>query len=221
MTLVSRCRIARVGEGLLPQRLLSAVQLLEFPAEHEHLAAYFNAPGERPRPCQTQGKVAHRAHGLGHHFAHFPVAPGESLHHDAVLIGQFAGQPVQLGIGPPVGHDIPPGLGQGAGGLLHKGFPLPGGKHVVKSVHAFAVRTRLQVGQNGAAHSARGRIQGAQVGKLLFQIHQLAVQGIVGLVGDLRRIQLMVQTVVTLQLTAKPRRTGPGAVAFLLLRGIE
>ena len=116
--------VARVGEKLLPEGGLPFVQIFEFLAEHQYFATHFDELGAGLG--KAQGKAAHGAHGLCDHFAHFAVATGEGLREHAVLVGEFAGKAVELGVGPPCGHDVRPGFGQGAFGTLAEGLPFLG-----------------------------------------------------------------------------------------------
>ena len=187
--------IARIGQKLLAQGFPALVDGGKILFVDDHLAAHLQPFREGTGPAQPQGDRTDGTHGLGNHFTLFPVAAGQRLLQDAILIDNLQGKTIQFGVTPEGQRRF----GQGALHAGHEFLPLLGGKDVVQTVHALTVALFGQTAQQTAPHAQRGRMGTAPLRMVFLQRLQLPEQGIVLVVADDRLVQRMIQIIVVLQ----------------------
>ncbi len=187
--------IARVGERLLAGREEARVERLELGPQHECLAtdgdpAHGAAAGPRAGEAQRDG--AEGAQVLGHVLAGLAIAAGGAAREQAALVHQLDREPVKLGLGDvhrvvalePLAH---PRIE-----LAH----LVGGHQRVEREQGLDVRHLLERRAQTAAHPQGGGVEPAQVRELRLERFQLAVERVVGGVGDARAVEHVVAVVV-------------------------
>ena len=175
--------VARVGERRLAGLLQPAIQPLELVARHVDLAAHLQLVdgGQRAR-LEPHRHAADRAEVGADVLAHPPVAAGGAAHEAAARVEQRHAEPVDLGLADVAGalarqRPAQPGLelaqAVGRGG-------------VVEREHRHAMLDGLE-GVDWRARHALGRAVGRdEVGVLGLQGLELAQEGVVLGVGDLR-----------------------------------
>ena len=162
---------------------------------HEDLAARLEDLG-RFRRVEAQGDAGDGA-DVGRDVVPLdPVAPGQGLDQHAALVAQGETDPVHLGLNDVVGlraaqpaHDI---LVEVAEVLVVVG--------VVEAEHRHRMPPGDEFGQGFGPDPLAGRVGGDEVGELALDRDQFPVQGIVGLVADLRCRLHVVEAIVAMQL---------------------
>src|SRR5262249_14367752 len=81
---------------------------------------------------------------------------------------------------------------------------------VVEAEHGHAVGEGRELLGRLLAHALRGAVRGDEVGVLRLEIAELALQAVVLLVGDLRRVQDVVEVLVAADLLAQLADARPG-----------
>ena len=188
--------VARVHEQALPRVGLALVHGLELGDGHVDLAAHLEQGWIRPaRLGQLLGHLLNRRHVGGDVLARDAVAPRRRLHEPALLVGERHGDAVDLGLAGERqrvevegGVLAPQPLGPGAQlGLVER---------VVEAHHGHPVTDLLEEARGRGPHGVGGRVGRGELGVLLLQLAQLADEQVVLGVGDLRRVERVVQLVV-------------------------
>ena len=193
----SGCSVARIGEDLLAGFLLALVQGAELRLAHEHLAANLEhggrTGGEGFRDIADGLQVAGDVFTLG------AVAPGRALHECAVLIVQGRRQAVDLGLGD-----------ESHGGILAEAEKAPDAGDEVRHIlvregvgqgqHRLLVPDLGETGGRRGANPFRRAVRADQVREGFFECLVPAAQRVIIRVADLRRVFLVVELVVLLDL---------------------
>ena len=183
--------VAGIGHQRLAPQLPQPVELFEHRPGHIDLSSD-DQPGQPLR--QRHRDRADGAEVLRHILAHPAVAPGGTPDEHAVPVLQRHGQAVHLGL-----H----GVGRGAAQLTVHALAELRHLFVVEHVLQALQRHRMGVGleplQDLVAHPLGGRIRGdlLRVGRL--QLFQAAVEAVVLVVRDDRRVQHVVQIALLVQ----------------------
>jgi len=212
-------RVARVHKSLLTLRTaldqlaLTLVERLEVVTPHEHFAAHLDH--RRLRRLGAAQSFRHgrdHAHGVGHVLAGLAVAAGRGLHQFAALVAQADRQAVELELGKVSQRRRVVGERER---LAHAGVELLGAGRRgvglgVDRQHRHLVAHRPQAVEHRTDHALGRRIGCQQPGlrgldRLQF-LEQLVVFGI----GDLRRVERVVEMRVALQFGTQRRGAGRG-----------
>ncbi len=189
-------RVARVDEEPLTELGLALVHGLEFLDGHVHLAADLEHVGVgAARLGQFLRHVGDRADVRRHVLAGHAVAAGGRLHERAALIGQRHGHAVDLGLARE-GEGLEVDVGRLAPQPLAPGPQLVLAERVVEAHHRDAVAHLLEQARRRRAHGVRRRVGCRQRRIVRLELPQLHHQEVVFGVGDLGRIEHVVQLVV-------------------------
>jgi hypothetical protein len=148
--------------------------------------------------------VVHRADVVGHVLAHPPVAPGDAARQLAALVDQRDREAIDLWLGHVRdlrGRDVH-AIQHVCDALLPRAELLLVSR-VAQREHLLRVRYLLEFRERRRADLLGRGIGGDQIGVLRLDLAQLVEERVVLVVADLRRVLLVVQAVVVLELVAQ------------------
>ena len=188
--------VARIDEEPLAQLGLALVHGLELLDGHVDLAADLEHVGiGAARLGQLLRHVGDGADVRRHVLAGDAVAAGGRLHERAPLVGQRHGHAVDLGLARE-GERLEVEVGRLAAQPLAPGPQLVLAERVVEAHHRDAVAHLLEQARRRRAHGVRRRVGCRQRGIVRLELPQLDHEEVVFGVGDLGRIEHVVQLVV-------------------------
>ena len=189
-------RVARVDEEPLAELRLALVHGLEFLDGHVDLATDLEHVGVgAARFGQFLRHVGDRADVRRHVLAGHAVAAGGRLHERAALVGQRHGHAVDLGLARE-GESLEVDVGRLPPQPLAPGPQLVLAERVVEAHHGDAVAHLLEQARRRRAHGVRRRVGCRQRRIVRLELPQLHHEEVVFGVGDLGRIEHVVQLVV-------------------------
>ena len=199
-------RVAGVDEEALPELGLAFVHGLELGDGHVDLAAHLEHVGIRSaRFGQLLGHVLDGGDVGRHVLAGDTVAPGGRLDEPAPLVGQRHGHAVDLGLARE-GERVQVEIGRLAPQPLPPRPQLVLAEGVVEAHHRDPVAHLLEQARRRGAHGVRRRVGCRQRWIVRLQLPQLHHEEVVFGVGDLGRIEHVVQLVVVDDQGAQLRR---------------
>ena len=196
-----RRRVARVGEQLFFQKLLPLAQPQKAFVRHIYLAAHLQ---KRQRLFERLRYGFDRTDIQRHVFARNAVAARRAARVYAVHVFQRHGKAVEFRL-----YHIHRVVHNGAHAAV-KVAQLVFGKRVVQTLHRHGVRHFRQCVVPRCAHAVRRRVLCFQLRERRFQIFQAAVQHVVRIVADLRRVLGIVFFIVILDLFPQRLNLLPG-----------
>ena len=182
--------VSGVGPQLFPGGLFLFVQGGKALVGH----VYFPADGKVYGIGQRMGNIVNHGNVFGDVFADGAVSPGGAQDQSAVFIGQAYGKTVDLGFHGKEnffrGDSV---LQQGISGSGQKRPQFVGVKHVRQAPHFHGMGYLGELFAGLSADPSGGGIRFRQLRPGFFQFGQFPEQGVVFVVGDLRRIVFVVQ----------------------------
>ena len=185
----SGCCVAGIFKRCCTLQFLLGAQVLKGLVGHIYLAAYL-----QKLRCvfKSLGDAADGTHVCGNILAHHAVTAGGGADELSILILQAAGKAIDLDL-----YDILR-LYSGLADAAVEVPQLVKGKCIQQTFHLDGMGHLGQLAAGGATHLLGGRCCCDQLGKLRFQFLQLPRQGIVFKILQLRRILIVVKSVVFL-----------------------
>ena len=199
--------VARIHGGGQSLLLALLVQALECSFGHDYLAADFESLREADLPkCFGRNSERHAADGShirGDIFANLAVAAGDSADEAGAVFSRFIVQGNAEAVELEFGHVF---NREQAGELAHAAIPvgqLFGGVGVVKAEHGAGVAHLLEAFGGLAAYALGGRVRREHLGMRGFDALELVHKRVVRGVRDLRRVEDVVEVLVTVEFGAQ------------------
>ena len=187
--------LPRVDEEALARVGLALVHRLELGHRHVDLAPDLQQVGVGTAGLgQLLGHVVDRGHVRRHVLPRHPVAPRGRLDEPAALVGERHGDAVDLGLARE-GERVEVEARIGPAQPLPPGPQLVLVEHVVEAHHRDAVPDLLEEPRRRRAHGVRGRVRCGERRVLRLELAQLDDEEVVLGVGDLGRVEHVVQLV--------------------------